>query len=300
MCWAPGTPTAACAAWRAASSGAPAPGAGAWGRFLARGGACWTPGCLALLRASLHSLWRSPSLSSTHLLCSSRDHPDVQMRFMYSEPLAHQIYAAADCLLVPSMFEPCGLTQVQAAAAWMLPCFDGNRQRNPQESGRAGRRQAPPTRPPTHPCCRRCPSCSPPNARGTADDCAAVRHRARGALHGRAGGHSEGRGQLPGGCLADGEGLVGRRLCKDGWPARCRTSIAARRVLWKPTWPHPWARAREAGPRCEGGGQGPVARAPVCPRSSQGHPRPNHSRCCLPHPPPPPAGHRHAAQWLCV
>ena len=34
------------------------------------------------------------------------------MRFMYSEALAHQIYAAADMLLVPSMFEPCGLTQV--------------------------------------------------------------------------------------------------------------------------------------------------------------------------------------------
>jgi starch synthase len=41
-----------------------------------------------------------------------RDNPDVQMRFMYSEALAHQIYAAADMLLVPSMFEPCGLTQV--------------------------------------------------------------------------------------------------------------------------------------------------------------------------------------------
>ena len=35
------------------------------------------------------------------------------MRFMYSEALAHQIYAAADMLLVPSMFEPCGLTQVR-------------------------------------------------------------------------------------------------------------------------------------------------------------------------------------------
>lgn len=35
------------------------------------------------------------------------------MRFMYSEQLAHLIYAAADILLVPSMFEPCGLTQVQ-------------------------------------------------------------------------------------------------------------------------------------------------------------------------------------------
>ena len=46
-----------------------------------------------------------------------RDHPDVQMRFQYSEALAHLIYAAADVLLVPSMFEPCGLTQVGGRAA---------------------------------------------------------------------------------------------------------------------------------------------------------------------------------------
>jgi hypothetical protein len=39
------------------------------------------------------------------------------MRFMYSEQLAHLIYAAADILLVPSMFEPCGLTQVRRGAA---------------------------------------------------------------------------------------------------------------------------------------------------------------------------------------
>lgn len=33
-------------------------------------------------------------------------------RFTYDEPLSHLIYAAADILLVPSNFEPCGLTQV--------------------------------------------------------------------------------------------------------------------------------------------------------------------------------------------
>jgi starch synthase len=35
-------------------------------------------------------------------------------RFCYDEPLSHLIYAAADILLVPSMFEPCGLTQMIA------------------------------------------------------------------------------------------------------------------------------------------------------------------------------------------
>ncbi|EFN53763.1 hypothetical protein CHLNCDRAFT_25546 [Chlorella variabilis] len=50
-----------------------------------------------------------------------REHPDVQMRFMYSEELAHQIYAAADVLLVPSMFEPCGLTQMIALRYGTVP-----------------------------------------------------------------------------------------------------------------------------------------------------------------------------------
>jgi starch synthase len=38
----------------------------------------------------------------------------VSMVFDYSDQLAHLIYAAADIFLVPSMFEPCGLTQMIA------------------------------------------------------------------------------------------------------------------------------------------------------------------------------------------
>lgn len=37
---------------------------------------------------------------------------DAAFVFAYDEPLSHMIYAAADIILVPSMFEPCGLTQV--------------------------------------------------------------------------------------------------------------------------------------------------------------------------------------------
>lgn len=40
--------------------------------------------------------------------------PDAAFVFSFDEPLSHVIYAAADLMLVPSMFEPCGLTQLTA------------------------------------------------------------------------------------------------------------------------------------------------------------------------------------------
>ena len=40
---------------------------------------------------------------------------------MYSEPLAHQLYAAADFVVVPSLYEPCGLTQMIAMRYGALP-----------------------------------------------------------------------------------------------------------------------------------------------------------------------------------
>lgn len=43
---------------------------------------------------------------------------DAGFVFAYDEPLSHMIYAAADVLLVPSMFEPCGLTQVRKVTCY--------------------------------------------------------------------------------------------------------------------------------------------------------------------------------------
>jgi hypothetical protein len=45
---------------------------------------------------------------------------DAGFVFGYDEPLSHMIYAAADIMLVPSMFEPCGLTQVGFVAGLCL------------------------------------------------------------------------------------------------------------------------------------------------------------------------------------
>jgi glycogen synthase len=39
---------------------------------------------------------------------------NAAFQFKYDEPLSHLIYAAADIVVVPSMFEPCGLTQMIA------------------------------------------------------------------------------------------------------------------------------------------------------------------------------------------
>ncbi len=48
-----------------------------------------------------------------------RDHIAVLVGF--NEPMAHRILAASDFLLMPSRFEPCGLTQMQAQRLGTLP-----------------------------------------------------------------------------------------------------------------------------------------------------------------------------------
>lgn len=45
----------------------------------------------------------------------------VSANIYYSDDLAHKIYAAADSLLVPSRFEPCGLTQLIALRYGTIP-----------------------------------------------------------------------------------------------------------------------------------------------------------------------------------
>ncbi|KAB8097020.1 hypothetical protein EE612_025659, partial [Oryza sativa] len=48
-------------------------------------------------------------------------HGRVKLCLTYDEPLSHLIYAGADFIVVPSMFEPCGLTQLTAMRYGSIP-----------------------------------------------------------------------------------------------------------------------------------------------------------------------------------
>nr|WP_092888234.1 glycogen synthase GlgA [Roseicitreum antarcticum] len=54
-------------------------------------------------------------------LAAARDMPGVSVRIGYDEALSHRMYAGADAVLVPSRFEPCGLTQLYALRYGAVP-----------------------------------------------------------------------------------------------------------------------------------------------------------------------------------
>ena len=49
------------------------------------------------------------------------DHPHINIVLHHQEDLAHLIYAGSDMLIVPSLFEPCGLTQMIALKYGTVP-----------------------------------------------------------------------------------------------------------------------------------------------------------------------------------
>ncbi len=53
------------------------------------------------------------------------DHPDVHLELGFNEELAHLIYAGADMMVVPSNYEPCGLTQLISLKYGTVPIVRG-------------------------------------------------------------------------------------------------------------------------------------------------------------------------------
>jgi len=61
------------------------------------------------------------ALEAAYTAAAKRHPGDVGVVLAYGEALAHQIQGGADALLVPSRFEPCGLTQLAALRYGTLP-----------------------------------------------------------------------------------------------------------------------------------------------------------------------------------
>ncbi|MEO1297033.1 MAG: glycogen synthase GlgA [Cyanobacteria bacterium J06636_16] len=53
------------------------------------------------------------------------NNPDIHLELSFNEELAHLIYAGADLMIVPSNFEPCGLTQLISMKYGTIPVVRG-------------------------------------------------------------------------------------------------------------------------------------------------------------------------------
>ncbi len=56
-----------------------------------------------------------------HIKAVNKENRQVHLCLRTSEELAHQIFAGADAILIPSLFEPCGLTQMIAMRYGAVP-----------------------------------------------------------------------------------------------------------------------------------------------------------------------------------
>ena len=55
------------------------------------------------------------------LLAKKHAGPNLYCHFIFDEKLAHMVYAASDMIVIPSIFEPCGLTQMIAMRYGTVP-----------------------------------------------------------------------------------------------------------------------------------------------------------------------------------
>jgi starch synthase len=80
---------------------------------------CLDHGCQFVLLGS--SLQGDINTAFWNLKSRFNDHPDCHLEIGHNEELAHLIYAGSDIILVPSGYEPCGLTQIIALKYGTVP-----------------------------------------------------------------------------------------------------------------------------------------------------------------------------------
>jgi len=77
---------------------------------------------LFALGASLVILGSGERRYEERLAALAREYPDrLGVRLGFNDALSHQVQAGIDCLLMPSRFEPCGLTQLYAMRYGTIP-----------------------------------------------------------------------------------------------------------------------------------------------------------------------------------
>ncbi|WP_409431976.1 glycogen synthase GlgA [Litorimonas sp. RW-G-Af-16] len=77
---------------------------------------------ITALGGQLMVLGSGDSAIESQFLASAKANPDSVACFIgYDEPLAHRVQAAADAIMIPSRFEPCGLTQLCAMRYGTIP-----------------------------------------------------------------------------------------------------------------------------------------------------------------------------------
>ena len=64
------------------------------------------------MKLNIAILGDGESQYSTRIKAISSKHKNIDFHFGYDEELSHRMYAAADFMLMPSLFEPCGLNQL--------------------------------------------------------------------------------------------------------------------------------------------------------------------------------------------
>ncbi len=76
---------------------------------------------LKLMPASLIVLGDGNKIYNKYFKEATKDSKNVKIIFGYDDTLSHKLYAAADFLLMPSTFEPCGLNQMIAMRYATIP-----------------------------------------------------------------------------------------------------------------------------------------------------------------------------------